>query len=565
MLDYCYINQAFKSGYEIKNGSDNFVSLVGDDTDRVNNFNFYSAYKKYKLEHSDLVLDFIGPDELAGNPNFLVKAQEIFPDYTKNSSWSDYFDLYIVVKYASYNVQVLSPNRYVDLALYMFFCPKGSRMGVSVKDDTYSVFDKSAYYYVRSNAAYISCRQTLTCYQPNQPTAYADKYKFQLLSPVFAVNNLDSMNFYVNWGNPSELNAGDRCEIYYTNMPVFLYEGNGIQSYIDTGDDTGVLNKTSEDDAKIGCDSFGWDTCDCYLVENGTNYRVFHEYTYSNEDMKKNANDYVVVCTYTVDTRYLNKKGVAKTFSDSGSESYLLSDYSSSYTSKLSFPVFYSFQDEADWIEAFGNFFDVIVGFWGHVDTNFSVEEIIEVKSLSLYVTVKLYKGSSDYANYFDGLSNPDTHFDLSSDVKIFKFDLMSGSIYPSEVTPTVNTEEVKDDNGNVTDKKVTSVVGNDDGRTVVNITIDNGHEINNTNTNTNTGGSGSGSGSDAEDVMSFWDIVSKLGDILKGLFTGSVGLFAAIKAFFDFIPAAFWTVVIAIVVIIGIIAIFKLVKSVIT
>ena len=47
-----------------------------------------------------------------------------------------------------------------------------------------------------------------------------------------------------------------------------------------------------------------------------------------------------------------------------------------------------------------------------------------------------------------------------------------------------------------------------------------------------------------------------------KALLDGENGLFPVIAAFFDFIPASYWTVVIGIVVIIAVISIYKLLKK---
>lgn len=470
------------------------------------------------------------------------------------TSFEDYYNIYYTASVSDCRY-IGAGNQNSDQLLYTFFVvPKDVRFAAS--------FDING----------IPSRQ-LGCYV----NAF-DRERIYISSCYYEINmqSTGSVTFNVRSGavNLSNSFGGNKYSYalcapdYYqhkfftiqSNIPIFN-QASEVTNYLDTGDLSLATNK-KEDVSKVGCDSFGWDTCDCYLVENDTYYNVYHEYTYSNEDMKKNTNDYVVVNTYTVDVRYIDKEGVARSYSQSGNRSYLLSDNPDHYTCSVNLPYSLNYSDYSDLETTVLAFLDLFCAYF-YVDSGFYPEGDIKITSVSLYVTVKLYKGSSDYANYFDGLSNPDTHFDLSSNVKIFKFDLMSGSIYPSEVTPTVNTEEVKDDNGNVTDKKVTSVVGNDDGRTVVNITIDNGHEINNTNTNTNTGGSGSGSGSDAEEVLSFWDIISKLGDTIKGLFTGSSGLFSFIKVFFDFMPPAFWTVVIALIVIIGIVAIYKLVKSV--
>ena len=72
----------------------------------------------------------------------------------------------------------------------------------------------------------------------------------------------------------------------------------------------------------------------------------------------------------------------------------------------------------------------------------------------------------------------------------------------------------------------------------------------------------GSGTGVDDDNSKSFWGILAAIVAFFKALLDGENGLFPVISAFFEFIPASYWTVVIGIVVIIAVISIYKLLKK---
>ena len=147
-----------------------------------------------------------------------------------------------------------------------------------------------------------------------------------------------------------------------------------------------------------------------------------------------------------------------------------------------------------------------------------------------------------------------------------------------TELSPKVTTT------GNGEDKRVSSVVTNDDGKTVINITVNvtggsggnggaggDGGNGGNGGSGGNggdggdggSGGSGgSGIGVDDDNSKSFWSILKGIVAFFKALLDGEDGLFPVIAAFFEFIPASFWTVVIGAVVIIAVIAIYRLLKK---
>ena len=74
--------------------------------------------------------------------------------------------------------------------------------------------------------------------------------------------------------------------------------------------------------------------------------------------------------------------------------------------------------------------------------------------------------------------------------------------------------------------------------------------------------GGGSGVGVDDDNSKSFWSILKGIVAFFKALLDGEDGLFPVIAAFFEFIPASFWTVVIGAVVIIAVISIYRLLKK---
>ncbi len=151
-----------------------------------------------------------------------------------------------------------------------------------------------------------------------------------------------------------------------------------------------------------------------------------------------------------------------------------------------------------------------------------------------------------------------------STDVRSFAFDLfdLSEDKAGEELNPTVITEDVKDDDGNVVDKKVTDVVANDgSGKTVINITIDNSNKVVDGNANINTGGGSSDDGED-KNSKSFWKYVTGIVAFFTALLNSDSGLFAVIASYFKFIPADFWSVTIGAIVVIAILSIYRLAKK---
>ena len=190
------------------------------------------------------------------------------------------------------------------------------------------------------------------------------------------------------------------------------------------------------------------------------------------------------------------------------------------------------------------------------------IGELSSVDSCYIYANIMLYKKGGN-AGY-------------SSDVQQFRWDF--STLTKQKLTPNVKTT------GEGSDKKVTGVVGNDEGKTVINITVNvtggNGGD-GGSGGNGGSGGSGgsggnggdggdggsggsggSGIGVDDDNSKSFWSILKGIVAFFKALLDGEDGLFPVIAAFFEFIPASFWTVVIGAVVIIAVIAIYRLLKK---
>ena len=332
------------------------------------------------------------------------------------------------------------------------------------------------------------------------------------------------------------------------------------------GDKSVATNADSSwTEEKEGCDSFGWDGFDCSLTKNGDDGYMFNSlYTYDSfTKMVASPEDYQIVVQFTLDAKWLEKNDVYITQQYSTEKMFY--NMSPNYLKSLRINGSHiTFKPDIGGVAKAIDAFDTAVQVIGAL-RGVSIDDIHQVVSCNIYANVMLYKlgGNAGY----------------SSDVRQFVWDY--DTLTKRELTPKVTT------NGNGKDKKVTQVVGNDGGKTVINITVNGGNGGDGgaggsggdggSGGTGGTGGAGGdggdggdggsggtgGSGTDTDpSSKGFWSIVKGIVAFFKALLDDNDGLFPVIAAFFSFIPASFWTVVIGAVVVIAVVSIYKLLKS---
>ena len=390
----------------------------------------------------------------------------------------------------------------------------------------------------------------------------------------------NSYGYYCNGGSsgmnsisfPSHTFSGIYCQVStdnkdnyeapftFTNMATVK-----ISSQSDTtnmvkflkGDKSVATNSNSSwKDDQLGCDSFGWDSFDMNIVPEPSGekklYRLSSAYDYSSySKMVASPEDYQVEYRMSINVTYQYKSTLIDEQSfDLNNPLVSLGNYPQSYQTLLN-------DIDIDGSTAnnvcFGQFMDYLMSAFEDWCYIFGTDagDIVKVSDASLYCTVILHKLGAN--------AGP------SSQVRMYKWDLATFNKTDLSAQVTTTTE------GEGKDKKVTKIVGNDDGKTVVNVTVnvsggdggDGGDGGNGGNGgNGGTGGSGSGAGVDDDNSKSFWSILKGIVAFFKALLDGNNGLFPVIAAFFKFIPTSFWTVVIGAIVIIAVISIYRLLKK---
>lgn len=328
------------------------------------------------------------------------------------------------------------------------------------------------------------------------------------------------------------------------------------------GDKSVATNANSSwTEEKEGCDSFGWDSFDCSLTKNGDDGYMFNStYTYdSYTKMTASPEDYQIVVQFTLDAKWLEKNDVYITQQYSTEKMFY--NMSPNHLKSLRINGSHiAFKPDIGGVAKALDLFDSAKQIIGAL-RGAAIDDIHQVVSCNIYANIMLYKlgGNAGY----------------SSDVRQFVWDY--DTLTKKELTPKVTTE------GDGKDKKVTQVVGNDGGKTVINITVNvsggNGGDggpggsggaggsggsggAGGAGGSGGDGGSG-GSGTDTDpSSKGFWSILKGIVAFFKALLDGEDGLFPVIAAFFEFIPASFWTVVIGAVVIIAVISIYRLLKK---
>ena len=332
------------------------------------------------------------------------------------------------------------------------------------------------------------------------------------------------------------------------------------------GDKSVATNADSSwTEKKEGCDSFGWDSFDCSLTRSTDGFVFNSDYAYdSYTKMTASPEDYQVMLQFTLRSTYEVKNSV---FQDqSWSTERMFYNLSPNHLrslringSHIKFINSTSGNGDEQGTTSTGvalgesaiTPIETVAALLGG-----NAGDIVRVGTCDIYCTVMLYKlgGNAGY----------------SSDVRTFKWDFET--LTKTDLSTRTNVVT----SGDGKDKKVTQVVGNDGGKTVINITVNvsggNGGAggsggsggAGGSGGSGGDGGSGGGSGTGVDDdnSKSFWGILAAIVAFFKALLDGENGLFPVIAAFFDFIPASYWTVVIGIVVIIAVISIYKLLKK---
>ena len=463
-----------------------------------------------------------------------------------------------------------------------FWVPKGSSicMGYSAYETTSSV-----YYYNLSEYARVYTNSNVGCMGSVQIMNYAD-WNDRFGGFTFTETNSDSsfgtdkslgINNFRFRVQPSNIS---RYKLVATNIPLVKCAENLSGSITDYSNckkflegDTNLADNSDPDyvdKPTYPAESFYWDSMTCKpsvvgTVDNKNKYCFAFKYAYSCPVMLDPTEMFSCSVIYNSEIRYQDGKGRMYAMTDSKKDTFSLNKHKNGYSNNsLCLNGGIGGQTASD---AMNLLISGMLSFLpGTASSEVSKYNQYTVKSAKIYVTVFLYH-LPDPDTLF---SNPDImqsakeNMIMSTDVRSFSFDLfnLKADTYGAVVKPTVTTEDVKDNDGNVVDKKVTDVAANDDsGKTVINITIDNSNKVIDGNANINTGG---GSSDDDEDKnsKSFWKYVTGIVAFFTALLNSDSGLFAVIASYFKFIPADFWSVTIGAIVVIAILSIYRLAKK---
>lgn len=463
-----------------------------------------------------------------------------------------------------------------------FWVPKGSSicMGYSAYETTSSV-----YYYNLSEYARVYTNSNVGCMGSVQIMNYAD-WNDRFGGFTFTETNSDSSfetdkslgirNFRFRV-QPSNIN---RYKLVATNIPLVKCAENLNGSITDYSNckkfldgDTSLADNSDPnyvDKPTYPAESFYWDSMTCKpsvvgTVDNKNKYCFAFKYTYSCPVMLDPTEMFSCSVIYNSEIRYQDGKGRMYAMTDSKKDTFSLNKHKNGYSNNsLCLNGGIGGQTASD---AMNLLISGMLSFLpGTASSEVSKYNQYTVKSAKIYVTVFLYHVPDPDTLFSDSdiMQSASDNMIQSTDVRSFAFDLfdLSEDKAGEELNPTVITEDVKDNDGNVVDKKVTDVVANDDsGKTVINITIDNSNKVVDGNANINTGG---GSSDDDEDKnsKSFWKYVTGIVAFFTALLNSDSGLFAVIASYFKFIPADFWSVTIGAIVVIAILSIYRLAKK---
>lgn len=463
-----------------------------------------------------------------------------------------------------------------------FWVPKGSSicMGYSAYETTSSV-----YYYNLSEYARVYTNSNVGCMGSVQIMNYAD-WNDRFGGFTFTETNSDSsfgtdkslgINNFRFRVQPSNIS---RYKLVATNIPLVKCAENLSGSITDYSNckkflegDTSLADNSDPnyvDKPTYPAESFYWDSMTCKpsvvgTVDNKNKYCFAFKYTYSCPVMLDPTEMFSCSVIYNSEIRYQDGKGRMYAMTDSKKDTFSLNKHKNGYSNNsLCLNGGIGGQTASD---AMNLLVSGMLSFLpGTASSEVSKYNQYTVKSAKIYVTVFLYHVPDPDTLFSDSdiMQSASDNMIQSTDVRSFAFDLfdLSEDKAGEELNPTVITEDVKDNDGNVVDKKVTDVVANDDsGKTVINITIDNSNKVVDGNANINTGG---GSSDDDEDKnsKSFWKYVTGIVAFFTALLNSDSGLFAVIASYFKFIPADFWSVTIGAIVVIAILSIYRLAKK---
>lgn len=463
-----------------------------------------------------------------------------------------------------------------------FWVPKGSSicMGYSAYETTSSV-----YYYNLSEYARVYTNSNVGCMGSVQIMNYAD-WNDRFGGFTFTETNSDSsfetdkslgINNFRFRVQPSNIS---RYKLVATNIPLVKCAENLSGSITDYSNckkflegDTSLADNSDPDyvdKPTYPAESFYWDSMTCKpsvvgTVDNKNKYCFAFKYAYSCPVMLDPTEMFSCSVIYNSEIRYQDGKGRMYAMTDSKKDTFSLNKHKNGYSNNsLCLNGGIGGQTASD---AMNFLVSGMLSFLpGTASSEVSKYNQYTVKSAKIYVTVFLYHVPDPDTLFSDSdiMQSASDNMIQSTDVRSFAFDLfdLSEDKAGEELNPTVITEDVKDDDGNVVDKKVTDVVANDgSGKTVINITIDNSNKVVDGNANINTGG---GSSDDDEDKnsKSFWKYVTGIVAFFTALLNSDSGLFAVIASYFKFIPADFWSVTIGAIVVIAILSIYRLAKK---
>ena len=463
-----------------------------------------------------------------------------------------------------------------------FWVPKGSSicMGYSAYETTSSV-----YYYNLSEYARVYTNSNVGCMGSVQIMNYAD-WNDRFGGFAFTETNSDSsfgtdkslgINNFRFRVQPSNIS---RYKLVATNIPLVKCAENLTGSITDYSNckkflegDTSLADNSDPDyvdKPTYPAESFYWDSMTCKpsvvgTVDNKNKYCFAFKYAYSCPVMLDPTEMFSCSVIYNSEIRYQDGKGRMYAMTDSKKDTFSLNKHKNGYSNNsLCLNGGIGGQTASD---AMNLLISGMLSFLpGTASSEVSKYNQYTVKSAKIYVTVFLYHVPDPDTLFSDSdiMQSASDNMIQSTDVRSFAFDLfdLSEDKAGEELNPTVITEDVKDDDGNVVDKKVTDVVANDgSGKTVINITIDNSNKVVDGNANINTGG---GSSDDDEDKnsKSFWKYVTGIVAFFTALLNSDSGLFAVIASYFKFIPADFWSVTIGAIVVIAILSIYRLAKK---
>lgn len=463
-----------------------------------------------------------------------------------------------------------------------FWVPKGSSICMG-----YSAYEtpSSVYYYNLSEYARVYTNSSVGCMGSVQIMSYAD-WNDRFGGFTFTEQNSDSsfetdkslgINNFRFRVQPSNIN---RYKLVATNIPLVKCAENLSGSITDYSNckkfldgDTSLADNSDPnyvDKPTYPAESFYWDSMTCKpsvvgTVDNKNKYCFAFKYTYSCPVMLDPTEMFSCSVIYNSEIRYQDGKGRMYAMTDSKKDTFSLNKHKNGYSNNsLCLNGGIGGQTASD---AMNLLISGMLSFLpGTASSEVSKYNQYTVKSAKIYVTVFLYHVPDPDTLFSDSdiMQSASDNMIQSTDVRSFAFDLfdLSEDKAGEELNPTVITEDVKDNDGNVVDKKVTDVVANDDsGKTVINITIDNSNKVVDGNANISTGG---GSSDDDEDKnsKSFWKYVTGIVAFFTALLNSDSGLFAVIASYFKFIPADFWSVTIGAIVVIAILSIYRLAKK---